>query len=49
VANYVNEALRHHDEAKKTLDIQRSLNGFSGKLLIPGRRLLKRGSVKKVS
>ncbi|RKP10209.1 Dbl homology domain-containing protein [Thamnocephalis sphaerospora] len=48
VALFVNEALRRHDEAKLTLDIQRSLNGFSGRLLVPGRHLVKRGSVKKI-
>ncbi|KAI8058079.1 Dbl homology domain-containing protein [Syncephalis plumigaleata] len=48
VTKFANEMLRGHDEARRIIDIQRSLAGFSERLLVPGRKLLKRGSVRKI-
>ncbi|RIB16736.1 Dbl homology domain-containing protein [Gigaspora rosea] len=48
VATFVNETIRHHEMIISMLEIQKSLIGFDETLLIPGRTLIKRGTLKKV-
>ncbi|CAG8726080.1 67_t:CDS:10, partial [Acaulospora morrowiae] len=48
VATFVNETIRQHEMFITMLEIQKSLIGFDEALLIPGRRFIKRGTVKKI-
>ncbi|CAG8587090.1 1167_t:CDS:2, partial [Acaulospora colombiana] len=48
VATFVNETIRQHEMFITMLEIQKSLAGFDEVLLIPGRRFIKRGTVKKI-
>ncbi|KAI0241670.1 hypothetical protein L0F63_005098 [Massospora cicadina] len=48
VATFVNETIRQHEMFMEMLKIQNALTGFDEVLLVPGRRLIKRGRVHKV-
>ncbi|CAG8446200.1 28263_t:CDS:10 [Dentiscutata erythropus] len=48
VATFVNETIRHHEMIISMLEIQKSLVGFDETLLIPGRTLVKRGTLMKI-
>ncbi|CAG8488388.1 3451_t:CDS:10 [Diversispora eburnea] len=48
VATFVNETIRQHEMFVTMLEIQKSLAGFDEALLVPGRRFIKRGTVKKI-
>ncbi|KAJ3048910.1 hypothetical protein HK097_010078 [Rhizophlyctis rosea] len=48
VANFVNETVRHHEMTWQLIEIQRSLVGLSENVVVPGRRLIKRGRVQKI-
>ncbi|KAI9291816.1 Dbl homology domain-containing protein [Neoconidiobolus thromboides FSU 785] len=47
-ATFVNETIRQHEMFMDMLLIQKSLQGFNENLLIPGRKLIKKGSVYKI-
>ncbi|CAG8571969.1 8799_t:CDS:2 [Cetraspora pellucida] len=47
VATFVNETIRQHEMIISMLEIQKSLIGFDETLLIPGRTLIKRGTLMK--
>jgi hypothetical protein len=49
VAMFNNETLRDHEMMLQILAIQKSLVGLRIDLIVPGRRLLKRGKVMKIS
>ncbi|KAJ1981552.1 hypothetical protein H4R34_002021 [Dimargaris verticillata] len=48
VANFVNDMIRQHDMHMAMVTVQRCLMGFTEKLIVPGRKLIKRGPVKKI-
>lgn len=48
VAWHINEQLREHEASLAMLDIQRSLQGGFPKIMVPGRRLVKQGTLMKV-
>ncbi|CAG8633476.1 24232_t:CDS:10 [Racocetra persica] len=48
VATFVNETIREHEMIISMLEIQKSLIGFDETLLIPGRTLIKRGTLMKI-
>ncbi|CAG8567217.1 544_t:CDS:10 [Cetraspora pellucida] len=48
VATFVNETIRQHEMIISMLEIQKSLIGFDETLLIPGRTLIKRGTLMKI-
>ncbi|KAJ3081676.1 hypothetical protein HK102_002203 [Quaeritorhiza haematococci] len=48
IATFVNEMIRQHEMAMQMLDIQKSLLGFNENLIVPGRRLVHKGSVQKI-
>ncbi|KAF9407206.1 hypothetical protein BGZ94_002797, partial [Podila epigama] len=47
-ANFVNETIRQHEMFVEMLDLQSKITGLNELLIVPGRRLLKRGDVTKV-
>ncbi|KAL7748864.1 hypothetical protein RI367_005777 [Sorochytrium milnesiophthora] len=49
VATYVNEDIRQYEMQIELLGVQKSLVGYGEQLVMPGRRLLKMGGVRKVS
>ncbi|KAF9159267.1 hypothetical protein DFQ26_006738 [Actinomortierella ambigua] len=48
-ATFVNDTIRQHEMFQEMLDIQRRLSGLNEPLIIPGRVLLKKGLVNKIS
>ncbi|KAJ9079287.1 hypothetical protein DSO57_1037002 [Entomophthora muscae] len=48
VAIFVNETIRQHEMFMEMLKIQNSLTGFNEVLLVPGRRLIRKGTVHKI-
>ncbi|KAI8914777.1 hypothetical protein DFJ77DRAFT_463294 [Powellomyces hirtus] len=49
VAVFVNETIREHEMMQELVEVQRSLYGMDEDLVSPGRRLIKRGRVQKIS
>ncbi|KAJ1925484.1 hypothetical protein IWQ60_004533 [Tieghemiomyces parasiticus] len=48
VAQFVNDMIRQHEMYTAMVAIQKCLHGFQDNLLVPGRRLIKRGPVRKI-
>uniref|UniRef100_A0A914WKP7 Uncharacterized protein n=1 Tax=Plectus sambesii TaxID=2011161 RepID=A0A914WKP7_9BILA len=43
VANLINDCVRDYDNSIKIVSVQKSLDAYAPKLLVPGRRLIKEG------
>ncbi|KAI8816289.1 uncharacterized protein EV422DRAFT_571856 [Fimicolochytrium jonesii] len=49
VAVFVNEAIREHEMVQELIALQGLIHGMDEELVVPGRRLIRRGTVQKIS
>ncbi|RKP35077.1 Dbl homology domain-containing protein, partial [Dimargaris cristalligena] len=48
VAQFVNEMIRQHEMYTTMVSIQKALTGYNDSLIVPGRKFIKRGPVRKI-